>query len=80
MATSVNKKTVRELGGEVWAEITQRQNGVVSESLIGDVDFRVTQELSDLVMGVLARHAGSTIVNDEDLPVTPLEDSSLNNL
>jgi len=78
MATSIKKKTVRELGGEVWAEITQRQNGT-DDSLISDIDFRVTQELSDLVMGVLARHAGSTIINDEDLPVTPLKDSQINN-
>jgi len=73
--TSINKKTVRELGGEVWAEITHRQNRISDDNLIGDIDFRVVQELSDILMGVLARHVGCTIINDEDLPVTPLKDN-----
>ena len=67
------KKTVRELGGEIWAEITQRQNDQADDSLISEIDFRATQELGDLVMGVLARHAGCEIINDEDLPVEPLK-------
>ena len=71
MATSVKQKTIRELGGEIWAEIAQLQNDA-DDSLIGKTDFRVAQELSDLVMGVLARHEGSVIVNDRDLPVKPL--------
>jgi len=68
----MEQKTVRELGGEVWAEITQIQNSTDNNSLLNGIDFKVSQELSDLVMGVLARHTGAIIVNDEDLPVTPL--------
>ena len=70
--TSVDRKTVRELGGEIWAEVTQLQNSEDNSTLLKDVDFKVTQELCDLVMGVLARHANTMIVNDEDLPVVPL--------
>ena len=75
MQKPIKKKTVRELGGEIWAEITQIQNNTTSDNLIRSIDFRATNELGDLVMGVLARHTGSLIVNDEDLPVTPLEES-----
>lgn len=73
MNGSKMKKTVRELGGEIWAEIAQRQNDQVDDSLISEIDYRATQELSDLVMGVLARHTGCEIINDEDLPVEPLK-------
>lgn len=68
----MKEKTVRELGGEIWAEITQLQNSTVSNSL-SKLDWEASQEICDLVMGVLARHIGSTITNDEDLPVSPLE-------
>lgn len=71
MATSAKQITIRELGGEIWAEIAQLQNDP-DGSLIGKTDFRVAQELSDLVMGVLARHEGNVIVNDRDFPVKPL--------
>lgn len=73
MDNSKMKKTVRELGGEIWAEITHRQNDQENDSLIGKIDFRATQELNDLVMGILARHVGCEITNDEDLPVEPLK-------
>lgn len=67
------KKTVRELGGEIWAEITYRQNDKENDSLVREIDFRATQELNDLVMGILARHIGCEISNDRDLPVKPLK-------
>ena len=66
------EKTVRELGGEVWAEITQLQNSP-EENAFSDVGFELSQGVCDLVMGVLARHVGTTIVNDDDFPVQPLE-------
>jgi hypothetical protein len=72
MATSAKQITIRELGGEIWAEIAQLQNDP-DGSLIGKTDFRAAQELSDLVMGVLARYEGSVIVNHRDLPVKPLK-------
>lgn len=59
-------RTVRELGGEIYSELYQR----VADEKVG---WQVKTEIVDLIMGVLARHAGSIIENDEDLPVTPLE-------
>ncbi len=64
-------RTVRELGGEIWEEITRIQNSGAS-SLIARTDSDTTNELIDLVMGVLARRVEFTIVNDADLPVEPL--------
>jgi hypothetical protein len=57
-------RTVRELGGEVWAEIVNRFGD--------DIEWRLQGRLVDLVMGVLARHLGRVIENDQDLPVSPL--------
>jgi hypothetical protein len=59
-------RTVRELGGEIYSELYQR---VANEK----VSWQVKTEIVDIIMGVLARHAGSKIENDEGLPVTPLE-------
>lgn len=69
----MNEKTVRELGGEIWSEIILLQNTEDTSNKIASIDFQATNELCDLVMGVLARHVGTTITNDEDLPVTPLK-------
>lgn len=54
------QRTIRELGGEVWAELMLRPP---------DSDPRLHDAIVDTVMGVLARHL---IVNDEDLLVSPL--------
>lgn len=56
--------TIRELGGEVWAEATTIAGAYESWELLSD--------FVDVMMGVLARHAGNVIVNDVDLPVAPL--------
>lgn len=69
----MKEKTVRELGGEIWAEIMQIQNSTKSSSPLKNINMNATHELIDLVMGVLARHIGNTITNDLDLPVTPLK-------
>ena len=57
-------KTVRELGGEIWAELSSR----IPEETI---TWSIKNDLIDLIMGVLARHDGITIENDPDDPVTP---------
>ena len=60
----MESRTIRELGGEIWAE---------SQILLrddDDVDF--LNEMIDIAMGVLARHTGKVIQNDSDLPVEPL--------
>lgn len=68
MLSSMNEKTVRELTGEIWAEI----NGAYWRR--GDkVDVDALNEFIDIALGVLARHEGDTIVNDPDLPVAPLK-------
>lgn len=64
-------KTVRELGGEVWAEIVREQTRI-NDSCLREVDTAVTNKLVDLVTAVLARHIDVTIKQDENLPVQPL--------
>jgi len=55
-------KTIRELGGEIWSELQHFEG----------LDWKLGNRITDVVMGVLARHDGSLMVNDKDLPVTPL--------
>jgi hypothetical protein len=57
-------RTIRELGGEVWAELSSLPEG--------DLPWQVRSDVVDVVMGVLARHGGSVLENDPDLPVAPL--------
>lgn len=66
------QRTVRELGGEIWAEITELQNST-ENSPFDDVHWETVDKLCNLIMGVLARHTGKEIINDGDLPVTPLD-------
>jgi hypothetical protein len=63
---SESARTVRELGGEIWAELEKAE-------VAQQVDWQVRNAIVDLIMGVLARHAGKRLENDADLPVTPLE-------
>lgn len=64
----MDTKTVRELGGEIWAELNmERQN---SDSPLGSLDWTQVNAISDFVMSILARHAGSQLINDEGLEVT----------
>ena len=62
----IKKRTVRELGGEFWSELNDR----VEES---DANFEVKNQIVDILMGVLARHEGAIIENDEGLRVIPLD-------
>jgi hypothetical protein len=68
----MEQKTVRELCGEIWAEITMIQNSEDTNNPIVNTDFNATNEIIELAMGVLARHIGTVIINDEDFPVEPL--------
>jgi hypothetical protein len=54
--------SIRELGGEIWAELK-------SEFPDERLNWKVSNEVVDLIMGVLARHVGSSLVNDDDFPV-----------
>jgi hypothetical protein len=62
---SSSTRTVRELGGEIWAELRTAE-------LAQQIDWQVRGAFVELVMGLLARHAGKRLENDSDLPVTPL--------
>src|SRR5262245_59221772 len=66
MANTPAARTVRELGGEIWAEVEMRSmRGTLPHSARPQ-----PPEWIDIVMGVLARHIGSLIRNDTDLPVS----------
>jgi hypothetical protein len=58
------RRSVRALGGELWDELMARE--------IEGVDWRGKSAVVDLMMGVLARHFGAVIDDDDDLPVNPL--------
>lgn len=60
-----SSRTVRELGGEIWAELSRR---IPDDEL----DWQKKNQIIDLIMGVLARHSNCSIQNDPDLPVVPL--------
>jgi hypothetical protein len=60
----LRSRTIRELGGEIWAELSH-----IPEE---DIRWQVKSAVIDLVMAVLARHSGMVLENDEDLPVEPL--------
>ena len=66
MQTVENEVTVRELGGEIWTEVS----GLCREGL--NLEVSDLNEFIDTAVGVLARHTGKTLVNDPDLPVVPL--------
>ena len=69
---NMNSRTVRELGGEIWAELNSpsRANETEDQNPLGFLTLEMEIMLLDLIMQVLARHEGETIVNDQDLPVT----------
>jgi hypothetical protein len=58
----MTERSVRELAGEIWVEMGK----------IDGLDWKLRNVVTDLIMGVLARYNGATIVNDKDLPVRPL--------
>jgi hypothetical protein len=62
--------TIRELGGEIWAELFALRR--VHKGKFNELNVEISNSLIDLVMGVLARHEGEYIRNDADLPVIPL--------
>ena len=66
----MSEVTVRELGGEIWAELFSAARK--GEPNLSSVSAEATDALIDFIMGVLARHEGECIKNDADLPVTPL--------
>lgn len=70
----MDKITIREIGGEIWAAITEAQQSQSSHAL-NDIPWNVSHQLSEFVMSILARHIGKTLVDDEGLPVDALPNS-----
>jgi hypothetical protein len=66
----MSERTVRELGGEIWAYLNGRIQA--GEEPFTRWDVETLHATVDLIMGVLARHVGEVIRNDEDLPVAPI--------
>ena len=60
-------KTIRELGGEIWAELSAERQ--CPDSKLSSLDWQQANDISDFVMSVLARHAGVTLIQDEGLEV-----------
>ncbi len=67
------EKTVRELAGEILAEIIQESwNEASNGTPLVSINREALDRIVDIIMGVLARHGNVMIVNDSDLPVEPL--------
>lgn len=69
--------TVRELGGEIHAELSMsvrfRRNELATQlQQIDEFDFNAFSAFVDLAMSVLARHCNEVIINDSDLPIEAL--------
>jgi hypothetical protein len=63
---------IRELGGEIWAECRARLRTGTPPLHSSLEAFELLNYFIDISMGVLARHNGTLIANDFDLPVEPL--------
>lgn len=69
----MTERTVRELAGEIWAEMTSEiTDDSMPSSALKSMEINTLHRVVDVIMGVLARHDNTVIVNDKDLPVTPL--------
>ncbi len=70
----VQQRTVRELSGEIWAEINHMiLDGVKPFTAFEDDEkTKLLGACIELISGVLARYDGFSIVNDKDFPVEPL--------
>jgi len=72
-ADSEKSRTVRELGGDIFAAIAASQDNPEYWAL-KQVDFAGQKMLVELTMRVLAQHVGTTISQDAALPVKPLDE------
>ena len=67
-----NRRTCRELGGDIFKALAQLKGQAEYEEL-ERIHFDHQKLLVDVAMRVLATHAGVTIVQDEEMPVQPLD-------
>lgn len=70
----MKQRTVRELSGEIFAELNHdmRERCAAGDPLYQGLGNAAFGAIIDLITGVLARHVGSVIVNDQDIPAVPL--------
>ena len=61
-------KTIREITGEIWAELLWETNFGDSLALKG-MSHLAAEKTVDVIMGVLARYHTLVITNDEHMPV-----------
>lgn len=69
----MKEKTVRELSGEIWAEMNHdiRMKEAAGDPLYAGMKMEAFHRLIDIAMGVLARYDNAIIRNDHDIPVAP---------
>jgi len=67
------KITVRELSGEIWAEVTHERLNMETDRF-NNLDQDAWTAVVDIVIGVIARHVGKTIAVDVDYPAEALPD------
>ena len=69
-----NRRTVRELGGEIFGELIEsllRSEGP-SNNLNFDPQGEILTWATDIIIGVIARYEGYLITRDDDWPATAL--------
>lgn len=69
----MKERTIRELGGEVWAELETRIRRDPEAWKGFHDDVNLLSKTIEVMMGVLARYENHRILNDEDLPVQKLD-------
>ena len=62
-------KTVRELSGDIATTLMKLQ--LLEDPILKDLNVETTGYIVDLITEILARHIGTTIQQDKDLPVKP---------
>jgi hypothetical protein len=67
------KITVRELSGEIWAEVTHERLNMQT-GRFNNFDHAAWTAIVDIMTGVIARHIGKTIAVDGDYPAEALPD------
>jgi len=65
MSKPAKSRTIRELGGEIWSELS----AAITEE---EANWNVKNRIVEITMAVLARYDGVVLENDADLPVQPL--------
>lgn len=65
-----NTKSIREITGEIWAEINMAH---LQQEI--PIDLESQRFFLEIAEGVLARYNSLLVFNDEDFPVSPLKKS-----